>query len=205
MLDSFIMTYVTGYAAPLISCDGGGGRDRGSILSPTLVEKSNLADLPKLGDWSVSPQYCLHFLFHILRLTPQTLSDEKHDNNVHLYLIEISLRFAALHTAVVVVNPTHLIHVAQGDHPRAEELDHLPLDVLAEFPDVKLQVREIVQKKLVVVPLREVVAMAAADAARQELRPFIPAHRQRCTWKAAGARRKKARTPGGAFFRCSYC
>ena len=115
MLDSFIMTYVAGYAAPLISCDGGGGGDRGSILSPTLVDKSNLADLPKLGDWSVSPQYYVYiFLFHILRLTPQTSSDEKHDNNVHLYLIDISLRFAALHKAVVVLS---LIHISEPTRP----------------------------------------------------------------------------------------
>ena len=66
---------------------------------------------------------------------------------------------------VAGVGTPHLVHVAQGDHPGAEQFDDLPLDFPAEFSDVILEVSELGDGSLVVVPLREIVLEAAASAA----------------------------------------
>ena len=52
---------------------------------------------------------------------------------------------------------SYLKHVTQVDHPVAEDLNDMPLDCLAEIPHEKVEVFEVGDNLLVVVPLRELV------------------------------------------------
>ena len=63
--------------------------------------------------------------------------------------------------------------LAVVDHPGAEDLDDLTLNVLAVSPDEKLGETEHIQDSFVVVSLGEVVAQAATGTTRQERRWFV--------------------------------
>ena len=60
--------------------------------------------------------------------------------------------------------------LAEVNHPGAEDLDNLPLNVLAETPDEKLHENEQIHDSFIVVPLGEVVALTAAGTLRHDLR-----------------------------------
>ena len=63
--------------------------------------------------------------------------------------------------------------LAEVDHPGAEDLDNLPLNVLAETPDEELHENEQIHDNFIVVPLSEVVALTTAGTPRHDLRSFV--------------------------------
>ena len=67
----------------------------------------------------------------------------------------------------------HLRVFTVVDYTGADDLDDLPLNVLAVTADVVLHVVEQIHNSFEVVPLGEVVALAATGTARHELRIFI--------------------------------